>query len=311
MMDVETSVARSDKIRPLSIGIVPAASTPNPVLLQNEQDASVIFDALEEGSNTWCGCAMVRLEGCLITRFGYPNDRELLALMGLHVYPQGAGVYGIFEVHNSSWIADIQQQQQSCRPESVIPARRHILITFQDSTFEAIAQSVNVVLLQGTRDGALVTAVSTLSQLLSQREWLNPPAMPQNIQSGYSIGLLNDLWKYSPSTGLWVWVSGTNTFNSAGVYGTQGVSAASNIPAAWREAIAWTHKDGIFWLYGGMGANIKANDDLWRFDTTTNLWTWVAGTGQMAAVFGSPRNCGPRKQSGTSPGSRGMDRHFR
>jgi hypothetical protein len=170
MMDVRTSTAGSDEIRPLSIGIVPAPGTSGPILLQNEQDASVIFDALAEGSNTRCGCAMVRLEGCLVTQFGYPNDRELLALMGPQLYPQGAGVYGIFEVHNSSWIADIQQQQQSFRPYSVIPARRHILITFQNSTFEAIAQSVNAVLLKGTRDGAVVTAAYTLSQLLPQGE---------------------------------------------------------------------------------------------------------------------------------------------
>jgi hypothetical protein len=90
--------------------------------------------------------------------------------MGLRLYPQGAGVYGIFEVHNSSWIADVQQQQQSSRPDSVIPARRHILINFQDSTFEAIARSVNVVLLQGTRDAAVVTAAYTLSQLLPPGE---------------------------------------------------------------------------------------------------------------------------------------------
>jgi hypothetical protein len=55
MMGFERSIASCDEIRPLSIGIVPAAGTSNPILLQNEQEASVIFDALAEGSNTRYG----------------------------------------------------------------------------------------------------------------------------------------------------------------------------------------------------------------------------------------------------------------
>ena len=47
-----------------------------------------------------------------------------------------------------------------------------------------------------------------------------------------AVGKLNDLWRYSPSTGLWTWVSGGNVGNAAGVYGTQGTASASNVPGA-------------------------------------------------------------------------------
>lgn len=162
MMDVETLIATRDEVRPLSVGVVPAGDLSSPIFLQNERDAFVVFDALVEGSDTRCGCAMIRLQSCLVTRFGYPNDRELLALMGPQLYPRGPGIYGVFEVHNSSWIAEIQEQQQRCLPYLAIPSRRHILITFQGSTFEAIAQAVSAVTLEETRS----SAVSTLTQVL-------------------------------------------------------------------------------------------------------------------------------------------------
>src|SRR5690349_6611154 len=40
----------------------------------------------------------------------------------------------------------------------------------------------------------------------------------------------NDLWKYNPGTGQWTWVSGDNTTNASGVYGTKGTAAAANKP---------------------------------------------------------------------------------
>src|ERR1700733_8775862 len=41
---------------------------------------------------------------------------------------------------------------------------------------------------------------------------------------------LNDLWRYSPSSKEWTWVSGGDGDNASGVYGTQGTASASNVP---------------------------------------------------------------------------------
>jgi hypothetical protein len=59
--------------------------------------------------------------------------------------------------------------------------------------------------------------------------------------------------------GLFTWAGGTNTHNDAGVYGTQGVPATTNIPRARWGAVTWTDKDGNHWLFGGA-------NDAWDHD---------------------------------------------
>jgi hypothetical protein len=48
---------------------------------------------------------------------------------------------------------------------------------------------------------------------------------------------LNDLWKFDGTN--WTWVSGSNTANQNGVYGTKGVSATSNVPGARGYSVSW------------------------------------------------------------------------
>jgi N-acetylneuraminic acid mutarotase len=52
-------------------------------------------------------------------------------------------------------------------------------------------------------------------------------------------GQLNDLWEYSPSANTWTWVSGGNTANEDGVYGTEGIPATTNVPGSRRQAASW------------------------------------------------------------------------
>jgi N-acetylneuraminic acid mutarotase len=97
-----------------------------------------------------------------------------------------------------------------------------------------------------------------------------------------ALGALNDLWRFSPSTGLWTWVSGGNTENAGGVYGTLGTAAASNAPGARYSATSWIDSSGDLWLFGGYGydstgAAIGYLNDLWKFSPDTGLWTWVSG----------------------------------
>jgi N-acetylneuraminic acid mutarotase len=112
--------------------------------------------------------------------------------------------------------------------------------------------------------------------------------------AGQSWQELNDLWSYSPTTGLWTWVGGANTAAGAGSYGTVGVPAASNLPPARTDAISWVDSTGVFWLFGG--AQLKANgsylavfNDLWSYSPTTGMWTWVGGssTPNATGVYGA------------------------
>lgn len=104
--------------------------------------------------------------------------------------------------------------------------------------------------------------------------------------SGYASsgnsGNLNDLWEYNPTTKTWTWQGGSNQTNAYGVYGVQGVPASANIPGARLGAVSWRDLEGNFWLFGGFGngeAGIPgALNDLWKFNPTTKLWTWVNGS---------------------------------
>lgn len=90
----------------------------------------------------------------------------------------------------------------------------------------------------------------------------------------------NDLWEYDITTFNWTWLKGSNTYNQSGVYGTKGVSAASNTPGARWQASAFTYNNKLY-LFGGNGLNSGATsgelNDLWEYDPSTNNWTWLSG----------------------------------
>lgn len=104
---------------------------------------------------------------------------------------------------------------------------------------------------------------------------------------------LNDLWEYSPSSGEWTWVSGSNTVDGQGVYGTKGVAAATNVPGARSNLISWTDANGNLWLFGGAGTDSTGAfvvfDDIWMFSPASGQWTWEGGTNTVnsAGVYGS------------------------
>jgi Galactose oxidase, central domain len=104
----------------------------------------------------------------------------------------------------------------------------------------------------------------------------------------------NDLWSYSPTTKLWTWVGGSSIAANAGSYGAPGVAAAGNLPPARTDAISWVDAAGVFWLFGGAqlnatGGYLAVFDDLWSYNPTTALWTWVSGssTPNAAGVYGT------------------------
>lgn len=108
------------------------------------------------------------------------------------------------------------------------------------------------------------------------------------------IGNLNDLWKYNAVTNLWTWISGDNTISvigSPGNYGIKGVAASANLPAGRNGSTGWIDASGNLWLFGGDGFYNRDDlrfNDLWKFDLTTGLWTWVSGDniGFQPGVYG-------------------------
>jgi hypothetical protein len=49
-----------------------------------------------------------------------------------------------------------------------------------------------------------------------------------------------------------------------GVYGTEGVAASGNVPAARDIGLSWTDNVGNFWLFGGY-VPASALNDLWKY----------------------------------------------
>ena len=101
---------------------------------------------------------------------------------------------------------------------------------------------------------------------------------------------LNDLWEFNPTIKEWTWMSGSNTAPGAnlsqpGVYGTQGVPAATNIPGGRIGAVSWTDSGGNLWLFGGIGQDAPNGflNDLWEFNPTSKMWTWVSGSNTGSA----------------------------
>ena len=93
---------------------------------------------------------------------------------------------------------------------------------------------------------------------------------------------IDDLWKYSPFTNEWTWVKGDSTINKHPVYGIKGVASPLNNPGSRAYCAAtWVDTTGNFWLLGTWYS------DLWKYDISTNMWTWVNGdTVWNAAVHG-------------------------
>ena len=99
--------------------------------------------------------------------------------------------------------------------------------------------------------------------------------------SAGNLGILNDVWKYNPATFEWAWISGSNTVNQTGNYGTQGTAASSNVPGARFGAATWLDSYGKLWLFGGSGFDSVGSsgylNDLWKYDPGTLEWTWISG----------------------------------
>jgi N-acetylneuraminic acid mutarotase len=117
----------------------------------------------------------------------------------------------------------------------------------------------------------------------------------------------SDLWKYNPTTNQWTWVKGPNVPNVGATYGTMGVPNPANNPGCREFCMSWTDAAGNFWLYGGDGVGatyapppMNKLGDLWKYNPTTNQWTWMAGPNTVNApgVYGTQNVPSPANYPG-------------
>lgn len=121
-----------------------------------------------------------------------------------------------------------------------------------------------------------------------------------------TVGKLNDLWQYSLSTGQWTWIDGEDAANVSGAYGALGISSITNVPGSRQGASSWIDTSGNLWLLGGVGyaatSGVGNLSDLWQFNPSTRLWTWMGGgNGENASgVYGTAGTA----STGNVPGAR-------
>jgi hypothetical protein len=93
-------------------------------------------------------------------------------------------------------------------------------------------------------------------------------------------GHLSDLWKFDIATGKWTWIKGPNTLDQPAVYGTIGIPSSTNVPSGRTIFSHWKDSHDNFWLFGGSGPGNAINtlNDMWRYNPSTNEWTWMNGS---------------------------------
>ncbi len=119
-----------------------------------------------------------------------------------------------------------------------------------------------------------------------------------------SVNRLNDLWKYDFSEAKWIWMTGNDTVNQSGIYGSKGVAHQDNTPGSRYSPGIFKGNGGDFYLFGGCGVNGEdVNDrlnDLWQYDVSENRWIWLKGesTQYQPGVYGTKGVAHPDNQLG-------------
>lgn len=119
--------------------------------------------------------------------------------------------------------------------------------------------------------------------------------------SAGTFNVLNDLWMYD---GSWHFIGGPTVASDAGTYVAQG---SPGWPAARRDGCAWVDRSGQFWLFAGQRQPVFAGtgylNDLWKYDSGTNTWTWVKGS-STPDVIASVKGASGVLDAANTPNSR-------
>src|SRR4051812_3743419 len=79
----------------------------------------------------------------------------------------------------------------------------------------------------------------------------------------------------------WTWLRGNKTGSVVANYGSIGIAAPTNDPGSHHGSATWTDAGGNLWEFGGEGFATTPTmgwlNDLWKYDPTTNEWTWIRG----------------------------------
>ena len=124
---------------------------------------------------------------------------------------------------------------------------------------------------------------------------------------GYAGSVFNDLWMYS--AGEWTWISGSNTANQIGTYGTKGIGAPDNVPGSRDSVVGWIDASGDLRIFSGEGydsaGTLNDLNDLWNY--SAGEWTWISGSNvaNQPGTYGTKGVAAPDNIPGARHGSAG------
>jgi hypothetical protein len=144
--------------------VIPAPSGAGALLLHAEEglDCLVVLGVLRPADKANL-TAIVTLERCMQSVFGYPNDEAYWR------DPRGAAGdepgYGFFEVINSTWPARLITYNRHAFPDRTPPhyaTLRHYFIGSHDASGEFLAQGMRIELTDGSYDNAAREAMKRI-----------------------------------------------------------------------------------------------------------------------------------------------------
>jgi len=99
------------------------------------------------------------------------------------------------------------------------------------------------------------------------------------------------LWKYEIASNEWTWINGQQQCHISPSFGSLNTPDPSNTPGSryWATS-TWVQQDTLF-LFGGRNGNqpYKFYSDIWKYDLSTNEWTWIKGPNveNQSSIYGT------------------------
>lgn len=137
-------------------GLVWTAGAPEPVVIANEIRTSFAFFTPSDLAQ------VAEFVGYVAVRFGFPNDE---VLHGHPLWGHGLQFYATHEVAHSTWLEELRaiEQVHDRAPSNPFAEATHFVLTFHDSTLEAIAQDIVVRDQFDTMELAVLAIASTVT----------------------------------------------------------------------------------------------------------------------------------------------------
>jgi hypothetical protein len=142
-----------EEVIAFDLGCEPSPSVPAETLIQDGWETYLLFFAIGKSAED-LGIAVLKCEGCAMSKFGYPNDE------GLPEHPlYNHGIANcsspVMEVLNSAWARELSSIREASRDRIwgsrriavALPTRkelRHFVIALKEATFECLAENLRV-----------------------------------------------------------------------------------------------------------------------------------------------------------------------